>query len=325
MKHDIDPWGGENPPDYRLDEPAKLLNIVFHGGTYGNFLRFMLEKFSTKTPEMFGGPFTEIGTSHDIGKQKYSDLIKRYHTPFITSNTGETGLPVCIILPRTEKHFLFLKKAQWFRAKDMKARPDDLWKKAVGEMPESIKSHAMDIIKLYNIKETDHFSWIPKFIVRDWYKLEFLQDIKETYNYKWFKQFEQDDFFAQQNVFHLDLESFFNWDTFLKNIKKLDKAYGLELDYDRQDEMKKLFDKGYELDNIRKECNMIEDVLEFGTDIPLTDLDVATEAYLYAHFEKQYPDIQMPLTNRFFRDYKEIQEFLEHFPNWYRRPNPNIG
>lgn len=317
-------WGDAEDQRGDRDRNAKGLNIVFQGGTFGNFLKFMLDKFSKLSPDIDVNPFTKIGTSHDTRQIKFSGLIQRYHQSFINDNKGLTGLPVCIILPSTEKHFLFLKKAQWFRPLDAKASPDDLWKKAVGEMPYMVKEQVEILIKQYEIKELAHFSWIPKFIVRDWYKLEFLQDIKETYNYKWFKQFERDDFFAQQNVFHFDLEGFFNWDTFLMNIKKLDEAYGLELDYGRQDEMKKLFDEGYELDNIRKECNMVEEVLELGTDIPLTGLDVATEAYLYAHFEKQYPDIQMPLTNRFFRDYQEIQQFLEHFPAWYRRPNPNI-
>jgi hypothetical protein len=51
---------------------------------------------------------------------------------------------------------------------------------------------------------------------------------------------------------------------------------------------------------------------------------VTTEAFIYAELEKRYPNIQMPLTNRFFRDTEEIRQFLEHFPNWYRRTNPNI-
>lgn len=304
---------------------TKLLNIVFQGGTFGNFLKFMVDKFSKLSPDIEAEPFTETGTSHKTDQILFSGLVQRYHKSFIDDHKGLTGLPVCIILPSTEKHFLFIKKAQWFRADDAKASPDDLWKKAVGEMPKMVKDQADNLIKQYDIKGLAHFSWIPKFIVRDWYKLEFLQDIKDTYDYQWYEQFKRHDFFVQQNVFHFDLEGFFNWDIFLKNIKALDEAFGLELDYDRQDEMRVLFNKGYELDNIRKECNMIEEVLEFGTDHSLTGLDVSTEAYLYAHFEKQYPDIQMPLTNRFFRDYQEIQQFLEHFPNWYRRPNPNIG
>ena len=326
MKHDIDLFGKEFPSDHRwdTDRNAKLLNIVFRGGTFGNFLRYFLEKFSKRTPEIDEEPFTDIGTSHTISNTKFSGMIQRYHTSFINDNEGESDLPICIITPSTKKHHLYLKKAQWFRGGDFKISPDDLWKKAVGEMPELIKSHAMDIIKLYNIKETAHFSWIPKFIVRDWYKLEFLEPIEDTQNHQWFKAFKKHEFFDQQRVFELDLETFFDWDSFIKNIRELDNFFGLDLDYGCHDNMKTLFDKGLELDKIRKECNLVESVLEHKEDEPLNDLDVSTEGFIYAEMEKANDFIQMPLTNRFFRDTGEMEQFIEHYPEHYKAMNPNM-
>ena len=326
MKYDIDLFGDKFPIDHRCDrdQNAKLLNIVFHGGTFGNFLKYFLEKFSTMTPGMPGEPFTETGTSHVLKNKDFSGLIQRYHLQFINDNKGQTNLPVCIILPSTRKHYLYLKKAQWFRAGDEKVSPDDLWKKAVGEMPELIANKAKEIIKLYDIKDPAHFTWIPKFIVRDWYKLEFLQDLKDTHNYQWFEVFKKHKFFNEQKMFRLDLETFFNWDTFVENITELNDVFGLALDFNRQTEMKTFFDKGLSLDIIRQECNIAEDVLDNRSDSQLTGLDVATEGFIYAEIEKANDFIQMPLTNRFFRDPEEIKQFLEHYPNWYRRPNPNI-
>ena len=328
MKHEIDLFGTDPRygMDYRwdLDQNAKLLNILFHGGTSGNFLKYFLERFSTKTPNISRDPFTEIGTSHALENKDFSGLIQKYHPSFINDNEGKTDLPVCIILPTTKKHHLYLKKAQWFRNGDQKVSPDDLWKKAVGEMPGLIADKAKEIIKLYDIKDPAHFTWIPKFIVRDWYKLEFLQDLKDTHNYQWFEVFKKHKFFEGQKVFHLDQETFFDWDTFVENITELNDVFGLALDFDRQVEMKRLFDKGLSLDIIRQEANMAEDVLANRSDSQLNDLDVATEGFIYAEMEKANPDILMPLTNRFFRDADEIKQFIEHYPNWYRRPNPNI-
>ena len=319
--------------DHRWDQDqnASLLNIVFHGGTFGNFLRYFLERFSTKTPNIPRLPFTDTGTSHAFRNKDFSGLIQRYHSSFINDNEGHTGLPVCLITPSTKKHFLYLKKAQWFRVGDLKISPDDLWKKAIGEMPEVIDNPEMianqvkGIIKLYDIKDTAHFTWIPKFIIRDWYKLEFLQDLEDTHNYQWFDAFKTHPFWEEQKMFHLDLETFFDWDSFVENITELDDMFGLALDFDRQAEMKEIFDRGLSLDVVRQECNLVEDVLANRSDLRLDQLDVATEAFIYAETEKANPDIQMPLTNRFFRDAEEIRQFIEHFPNWYRRSNPNLG
>jgi len=313
--------------DHRWDRDrnASLLNIVFAGGTFGNFLRYFLERFSVKTPDIQREPFTDTGTSHNLGNKDFSGLIQMYHPSFINDNLGQKGLPICLILPSTGKHHLYLKKAQLFRASDYKVSPDDLWKNAIGEMADQLKDQADHIVKLYGIKDTAHFTWLPKFIVRDWYKLEFLQPREKTYNHRWFEALRKHKFWQDQKVHHLDLETFFNWETFIANIKILDDIFGLALDFRRQLEMRDIFNKGLALDSIRQECNLAEAVLEDRSDARLDDLDVATEGYIYAEIEKANPNIQMPLTNRFFRDMEEIRQFLAHFPNWYRKPNPNLG
>ena len=329
MKYDIDLFGTNLgcslDERWDQDQNAKLLNIVFKGGTFGHFLRYFLERFSTRTPNIPILPFTDTGTSHVLKNKQLSGLIQRYHQSFINDNEGNTNLPICLIAPSTKKHFLYLKKAQWFRAGDSKISPDDLWNIAVGEMPTSLTDKVKEIIKLYDIKDTAHFTWIPKFIVRDWYKLEFLQDLEDTHNYQWFDAFKTHPFWEEQKMFHLDLETFFDWDSFVENITELDDMFGLALDFDRQAEMKEIFDRGLSLDVIRQECNLVEDVLANRSDLRLDQLDVATEAFIYAETERANPDIQMPLTNRFFRDAEEIRQFIEHFPNWYRRSNPNLG
>ena len=145
MKHKIDLFKPEdqtvpfNEWDQRWDEDknAPMLNIIYRAGTFGAFLKYFLDKFSSKTPEITKDPFTKQGTSHVLKDGRdFSKKIQAYHQHFINDNQGETDLPICMILPTTEKHFLFMKKSIWYRANDLKVSPDDLWKKAVGEMPD---------------------------------------------------------------------------------------------------------------------------------------------------------------------------------------------
>ena len=332
-----------------MDNDTKLLTIVFTPGTFGHFLQFFLDKFSQKTPNIAGDPFTEIGTSHKRDIQ-YSGLIEIDHESFLDKENWADltfksdlqvryrlghilkDMPICVIVPKTEKHFLYLKRSKWFRCLDWQHSPDDLWKKPIGEMTEMLKhtedSKALNpvntIIKLYGLKETAHYYWIPKFIVRDWYKLEFLENLEDTFYYQEFELFLEHKFFKDQKVFRLDLETFFDWDTFIENITELDDMFGLSLDYDRKKEMKELFDKGYSLDGIRQECNLAVDVLENRTDSKLNNLNVATEGFIYAQIEKANDYIQTPLVNRFFRDADEIRQFVEHYPNHYKAMNPNM-
>ena len=312
-------------PDHRWDRDrnAKLLNIVFVGGTFGNFLKYFLERFSIKTPRMDKDPFTDTGTAHQLHKADFSGLIQRYHVSFINDNQGQKDLPICIITPSTRKHFLYFKKARLFRNGDTKVRIDDQWKKNVKDMDPRFREQAKNIALLYDLKGIIDSSMIPRFIVRDWYKQDFFRNIEETDEYQYFEVFKTHDFFKRQDVYQLDLEAFFDWNFFLDNMKQMDERFNLQLDFSRESDMKQIFDKGYDLDKIRQECDLAEKIL--SDTVHDIDLDVDTEGFIYAELEKQNPDIQMPLSNHFFQHTKEIHEYLDNFPNWYRRSNPNIG
>ena len=137
-------------------------------------------------------------------------------------------------------------------------------------------------------------------------------------------KYQKHEFWKKQKVFELDLEAFFNWKTFLDNIKEMNSFFGLELDFDKSEEMKEVFDRGLSMDKIRQECNMTDELFRNDSHIEFKDLNVATEAFIYAEMELRNKLIQMPLTNRFFRDRQEIDQFLEYFPAWYEKKNPNI-
>ena len=113
-------------------------------------------------------------------------------------------------------------------------------------------------------------------------------------------------------------------ETFLENITELDDVFGLDLNFDRKEDMKRIFENGLNLDLIRQECNMTDHVFNDQADIEFKDLNVATEAFIYAEMEKRNKFILMPLTNRFFRDSAEIYQFIEHYPNYYKAMNPNM-
>ena len=303
----------------------RILNIIFRGGTFGNFLKFFLDKFSQLTPDLIGSPFSEIGTSHN--KLKYSGLIERHHEHFVFENQNKTNLPVCLILPTVEKDFLFLKKSMWFRAGDNFYSPDDLWTKNISSLGEGkpwhknlFKKITDQICSLYSLQLKN--DKIPKFIIRDWYKLEFLEKLEKTYNYRWFESFRNHFFFQKQKTHYFPLGSFFNYNEFIKNIKILDSIFEIKLDFSKIGEMKDIFMQGYDLDRHRKEINFVFDIIDnLSKDINLKipKLDVASEAFIYAHIEKNYPFLKMPLSNYFFKDTEEIKEYFTNYPNWYKK------
>ena len=301
-----------------------LLNIVYKAGTFGHFLKYFTEKFSRHTPDITDSPFTDIGTGHGLVYSDYSGRILIHHSDF--TNTGIKGLPTVTVTARTRYDLLYIMWARLYRVDNLRLSPDMLWQKAIGEMPELLRPHLDSIIGLYDIKEKAHYSWIPKFIVRDWYKLEFLKPLNEMTDFRIFKEWEDRDFWRNNRNFTLDLSCFFDWNKFSKAMMELDRFHSLELDFDRSNEMKTVFEQGLKLDKLRQSVLMLERLLEndYRYDISTKDLNVIEEAFIYAHYERKHPTIQMPVTNRFFRDSEEIKQFIDNFPNWYRRKNPNL-
>lgn len=298
-----------------------ILNIIHHGSTYGHFVKMFVDIYSTKTPDRVTPIFNTVGTAH---KSDESGMVVRTHD---TEYRNSGPMPICMITPSTEKHFMFLKTANWFRSGDRSISPDVLWDTAVGEMPELVRPCAESIIGLYGMEDMAHFSWIPKFLVRDWFKLGYLRPLEENDDFKTNKRMREDKDLERHNVFHMDLEAMFDWQVFLDTFKRMDSQLSLGLDFGRQKEMERVWRQGYSLDRSRQQAQLAADViddLEGSQSLQTQDLDVNTQAFIYAEIEKRYPEIQMPLTNRFFRDSQEIKQYLEHYPNFYRRKNPNL-
>ena len=325
----IDLFDTEFAFDYRWDinQNAKLLNIVYQGGTGGNFLKFFLDKFSKLTPDIKESPFTDIGTVSQIPKEKYSGLIQKYHPQFINDNIDNKNLPVLLISPISHssnflKNLTYYKHSATYRANDYKISPEELYLKNQDEVPKRIKHNIDSICKLYNI---DKSKKIPKFIVRDWYKLEFLKKIETTYDFRSFTTLCNHPFFKNQNTHLFPLDAWFDFKIFVNEIKKVDNIFKLQLDFNRITEMQHLFDAYYQKDEFKKKINFIFEVLSnIEKYYKFDNIGVILEALIYAEMEKRFDFIIMPMTNSFFENTKQLLDYVNYYPEHYKAMNPNL-
>ena len=58
--------------------------------------------------------------------------------------------------------------------------------------------------------------------------------------------------------------------------------------------------------------------------IPVPQLDIIQQAYVYAQLEKEYDFITMPMTNSFFGTTKDILDYIKLYPEHYKAMNPNL-
>jgi hypothetical protein len=294
-----------------------MINIAFQGGTHGNFLRYFLDKFSSLTPEITDYPFTENGTSHK--NIKYSGKFTRYHpedySPYYFQNIDQQHILITIDI----NDLLFLQRIIHKRAGDFAV---NLEKDIIKFPNEYIKRYNVNprFYELYN-KEINENTEIPRYIIRDFLKLSFLNP-------------SQDGFIDNQNRYikklpkktlFFPVSAFWNKNKFYKEIDLLNKELNLQLILDeKSEEIFTIFLNKIEQFTTRFRCQEIIECLKKKEYYDLSQIDTVEQAYLSSYIEQNYEFICAPNTNYFFQNTKEILDWIEWYPQHYKTMNPNL-
>ena len=159
---------------------GNIVNIAYQGGTHGNFLRYFIDRFSALTPEITELPFLSNGNSHNPNI-KYSDLIDRYHPGHHNNQFINTNEPhIFITITEDDTHYLY----RFIYTRDGDSMAQDMKVKLNNEYveftPDLSKMYLEKIKKLYNLKSSLSGKIVlPRYIVRDFFKLHYLDINKD--------------------------------------------------------------------------------------------------------------------------------------------------
>lgn len=295
-----------------------LVSIAFEGGTHGNFLRYFIDRFSKLTPNIKELPFTENGTSHN--NIKYSNLIDRYHPSKYPPYFKNKTIPH-IFISIDEGDIFFLHRIVNTRAGDDKI---DLNNENIKLSSSYIYNYDIEekFKNLYD-KNINENTEIPRFIFRDFLKLAFLDKKKDGFIQKNKKYISN----LPDNTFLFPIKVFWDKELFFKNIKQVSEKFNLDIDLNAEAEsIYGLFIKNIKQYDTRYRCENIIKILKNNenVNINIDDIDTVEQAFLSAWIEKNYKFITVPLTNSFFKNTKEIQDWIEWYPQFYKAMNPNL-
>jgi len=291
----------------------KLVNIAFQGGTHGNFLRFCIDKFSRLTPTLEGTPFSENKTSHN--PLQYSEKISLYHPGKIEPYFENTDQPHILITIDNED-ILFLERWVTLRAGDFKINTNENMIKLNTNFLELFEWGTV-FQKYYNIDVSKNS--IPKFLMRDFYKLSFLDPNKNGF-------IMLDKILRTnkpKNTFEFPVSSFWDTDKFFTTLKNADSFLSLDLDLSDVSIHETFLDKLHFLKSRHRAYDIIKNI-EQEKDVNTSDIDTVEQAYISAWIEKNHDFVSTPLTNSFFDNTGEIIQWLKHYPQHYKAMNPNL-
>jgi hypothetical protein len=292
------------------------INVAYQGGSHGSFLRYFLDKFSSLTPEILENPFTKNGTAHKT--IKISEKIKSYHPskeyPHF-QNTNEAHVLITV----DNNNLLFLQRIVQTRGGDNKV---DLTKPFVKFPKQYIETFNInkEFYTLYN-KNVDEDTEIPKYIFRDYLKLSFL-NVSENGFIK-----SQTNFLKQlpKKTLFFPVNAFWDKDIFFKEINILNEKFNLKLILNNEsEEIFTIFLNNIKELPTRYRIQEAIDCLKNKKDYDLSKIDVVEQAYLSSYIEQNYSFINIPNTNYFFQSTKEILDWLDWYPQYYKAMNPNL-
>jgi hypothetical protein len=293
-----------------------MIDIVFQGGTHGNFLRYFLDRFSSLTPEILEDPFTKNGTAHKT--IQYSERFNRYH-PNIDSPYFKNIDQQHILITVDNNDLLFLQRIIHKRAGDLGV---DLTKNIIKFPAEYIKHYNVNtrFYELYN-KEIKETTEIPKYILRDFLKLCFLNPNKDGFIDKQNRCLKE----LPKKTLFFPVGAFWDKNKFFKEINILNKKLDLKLILDEKSEdIFTTFQNNIEQLPTKFRCQEIVECLKNKKNYDLSQIDTVEQAYLSSYIEQNYQFITVPNTNYFFQNTKEILDWIEWYPQHYKAMNPNL-
>ncbi len=307
-------------------ENNRLVNIGYFGGSHGAFLKFFVDKFSKKTPDITSSPFLVNGTSHNT-EVKYSGRVHRYtfedtdgtvRNNYKLENKGE---PQILITLDEESQMNFL-RLHFTRKSDHELTSADFTKLDDGMLVSNnfVKMYGDKFKSVYDI-DFSKTKFLPCAILRDFIKMHFI-DSSQNKALIGSKKTIQD---ADANTICISLSEIWDTDIFMQKMKLISDSFDLELVLNETAVSlhKEFLNNRVNNTTWNRVYNIIDDIKE-QKDTDCSDLDIVEQGYLYAWLEKTYDFVQAPLTRKFFQNTTEICEYVSYYPNHYKAMNPNL-
>jgi len=296
--------------------PNPHIYIFNSPGCHGHYLRYLIDKFSRRTPTINELPFNENGNSHlDIDYSGYAEFV---HYEGHDDQKIKNSNVVKIIFPND---ILYFERVAMNRAGDQNRDLHNLHHD-ISFFKEYNKEFYQKLQNLYKVSGSS----VPKWLLRDAYKLGFLdwhtqgsvvkskEDIQEI----------EKEIAPFNKMNYVEVNVFFTSHSLRNYLTNLSDKFDLDLDLTGFEEIHKIFMNNNKFIATNNSTTMLLDAVKDKINIEVPRLDILQQAYVYAMLEKQNDFITMPLTDYFFTDTQQIIDYIMSYPEHYKAMNPNL-
>lgn len=291
--------------------------IFNSAGCHGHYLTYLIDRLSNRTPEINELPFNDLGNSHiKINYSGFAKFVDVYeHKNYSTLEDKN------IIKIIYSDDILYYERAAMNRAGDANRNLNEIHKD-ISFLKNYNKEFFDKLNNLYSIENNS----VPKWLLRDAYKIGFLDRenqgsvVTSKQDIAWMQNI-----LAGKNTIHYtQVDMFFTTKKIKEELQVLDKKFNLNLELNELETIHSEFLKRNKLLQTHKNTDMVLDSVKQNKNIPIAQLDIIQQAYIYAELEKQYDFVTMPITDHFFENTQQIIDYVKMYPEHYKSMNPNL-
>lgn len=284
-------------------EQVTPITLVYSPGTWGNCLRWLLDKFSGNPNfKDMQDPWDNNDRVHGFNN-KFSDRFSRAHQD-LYSGLKQDPKSNQIIIEYAPTQLLFVERLAYHRVND---KPSDKVESLIKHFPKDF------------LHESFGARYLNKSVAKELCKMQFHNESKHP----WWNRMMTIMSDPDKCKFHI--EAFWNKDTMIEELTKISQYYGLNLtiEHDVVDRVTAHIGKNHVV-TTRTRAHDVIDAVKDNTSIDCNDLDIIEQAYIEVVLEKQNDCILFPFGTNWFSNTSQISDFITCFPRYLKHMNPRL-
>jgi hypothetical protein len=290
-------------------ESDKKIQIIYAPGTFGNLLRWILNRFSPDCKfQHINDPWDKNNRVHEGDEKKlYNEKFIRGHQ--LKDEYGDKPDPDAekIVITFDKDELLFVERCAFYRNPGNETEQ--------GRHQKIISNSTNAQLKLFDLKQIV----TSKMVAKEISKIQ----LHDHENHSWWNSMLQ--FISHPNHHHFTIDAFFNEKLFVSQLEKINKRFKLDLQIDEKiiESIVNKINQMYVVQT-KKRAEKVLDAIKNKENIDCSQLDILEQVWIEVILEKQHDSLIFPYGTNWFENTDQINEFLNTYPSYLKHMNPRL-
>ena len=287
----------------------KKIQIIYVPGTFGNLLRWLLDRFSLDCKfQHINDPWDRDNRVHERDEKKLYNgkFTHRHQVRDIHGNEPDPDAEK-IIINFDKDELLFVERCGFYRNSGNENEQ--------GRYQSIISNSTNDLLKLFNYNSNTTSKMVAKELLKiQWHDHE--------HHIWWNSMFK---FMTDPKCNQFKIDAFFNKELFVSQLEKIDKRFKLDLLIDKNiiANVVNKINQMYVVQT-RYRAEKILSAIKNKENIDCSQLDILEQSWIEVILEKQYDSLIFPYGTNWFENTNQINEFVETYPSYLKHMNPRL-